>query len=141
MQLARQELIDHQEQLEKRQHKLSAFDYGPRWVKCDGEGEICLITWGSTTGAVIEASRRLRAEGYRVKVVAVRLLAPLQHDKLQVLIKNTKQILVVEQNHQAQFFHYLHAQQVLPRTARSLARPGPIAFRPGEITACVREML
>jgi 2-oxoglutarate/2-oxoacid ferredoxin oxidoreductase subunit alpha len=47
----------------------------------------------------------------------------------------------VEQNHQAQFFRYLHAQRVLPDSALSFARPGPIPFRPGEIVNRVLEVV
>jgi len=129
---------DHQAQLDKRQLKLDQFDYAQRWVECEGAGELCLLTWGSTAGAVFEAARRLRQEGVRVQVVAVRLLAPLQRDALKALVEPAQRVLVVEQNHQAQFFHYLHAQQALPMSAESFARPGPIPFRPGEIVARVK---
>lgn len=129
---------DHQAQLDKRQLKLDHFDYAQRWVECEGAGELCLLTWGSTAAAVFEAARRLRQEGVRVQVVAVRLLAPLQRESLKALIEPAQRVLVVEQNHQAQFFHYLHAQQALPMSAESFARPGPIPFRPGEIVARVK---
>ncbi len=130
--------LDHQAQLDKRQHKLDAFDYGRQWVETEGEGMVCLLTWGSTSGAVFEAARRLRAQQIATQVIAVRLLAPLQREALRDLLKNAERILVVEQNHQAQFFRYLHAQQILPDSAESLARPGPIPFRPGEIVTRVQ---
>ncbi len=131
--------VDHQAQLRKRQDKLTAFDYGERWVQTEGAGDICLLTWGSTAGAVFEAARRLRAQQIATQVIAVRLLAPLQSTELRALLKTAERILVVEQNHQAQFFHYLHAQQVLPSTTEYLARPGPIPLRPGEIVARILE--
>lgn len=127
--------IDHQAQLDKRQRKLENFDYGQLWVEQEGDGEICLLTWGSTAAVAFEAGRRLRAQGTAVRVVAVRLLAPLQHEALKNIVDTAERVLVVEQNHQAQFFHYLHAQQVLPGNAESFARPGPVLFRPGEIVA------
>jgi 2-oxoglutarate ferredoxin oxidoreductase subunit alpha len=133
--------FDHLAQLDKRQHKLAAFDYGRQWMESEGEGEICLLTWGSTAAAVFEAARRLRVLGLAVKVVAVRLLAPLQRDALKQSIDSAKRILVVEQNQQAQFFHYLHAQQVLPAAAESFARPGPTLFRPGEIVEKIQQAM
>jgi 2-oxoglutarate ferredoxin oxidoreductase subunit alpha len=133
--------FDHLAQLDKRQHKLAAFDYGRQWMESEGEGEICLLTWGSTAAAVFEAARRLRVLGLAVKVVAVRLLAPLQRDALKQSIDSGKRILVVEQNQQAQFFHYLHAQQVLPAAAESFARPGPTLFRPGEIVEKIQQAM
>ncbi|MEN8167057.1 MAG: transketolase C-terminal domain-containing protein, partial [Pseudomonadota bacterium] len=133
--------LDHWAQLDKRQHKLAAFDYGQQWMESEGEGEICLLTWGSTAAAVFEAARRLRTLGLAIKVVAVRLLAPLQRDALKQSIDSAKRILVVEQNQQAQFFHYLHAQQLLPADAESLARPGPRLYRPGEIVTKIQQAM
>jgi 2-oxoglutarate ferredoxin oxidoreductase subunit alpha len=131
--------LDHRAQSHKRRHKLESFDYGPFGVQAEGEGGLCLLTWGSCAGVVFEAARRLRMRGIGVRVIAVRLLAPLQHRALRALLLDAVRILVVEQNDSAQFFHYLHARQVLPDKAESLARPGPIPFRPGEILAYILE--
>ncbi|MBS1201578.1 MAG: hypothetical protein H6R22_87, partial [Chromatiaceae bacterium] len=46
----------------------------------------------------------------------------------------------VEQNQSGQLFHYLHGEQALPQSARSLARPGPLPLRPGEIVQAVCEV-
>jgi 2-oxoglutarate ferredoxin oxidoreductase subunit alpha len=69
-----------------------------------------------------------------VRIIALRLLAPLQRTQLIAAIGDTP-VLVVEQNHQGQLWHYLHAQRVLPAKAQLLARPGPLPLRPGEIVA------
>ena len=132
--------VDHRLQSDKRRRKLEVFDYGPFWAEIQGQGEFCLLTWGSSAGVVFEAAGRLRAQGIGVRVIAVRLLAPLRHQALRELLAGATRVLVVEQNHSAQFFHYLHAQQVLPGSAESLAQPGPIPLRPGEILArCLEE--
>jgi 2-oxoglutarate ferredoxin oxidoreductase subunit alpha len=132
--------FDHRVQSDKRRRKMDAFDYGPYWAETQGQGELCLLTWGSSAGVVLEAAGRLRAQGIGVRVIAVRLLAPLRHQALRELLVGATKVLVVEQNHSAQFFHYLHAQQVLPSSAESLARAGPIPLRPGEILAqCLEE--
>jgi 2-oxoglutarate ferredoxin oxidoreductase subunit alpha len=47
--------------------------------------------------------------------------------------------VVVEQNQGGQLFRYLHAERALPAWARSLARPGPLPLRPGEIVHACRE--
>lgn len=130
---------DHLAQLEKRQRKLEGFDYGKRWAEIEGEGDICLLTWGSSAGVVFEAANRLRAQGQTVRVLAVRLLAPLRTQILREAIGTAQRVLVVEQNHQAQFFHYLNAQQALPPSAESYARPGPLPIRPGEIVDLVQQ--
>ncbi|MCW8905497.1 2-oxoacid:acceptor oxidoreductase subunit alpha [Sedimenticola sp.] len=124
---------DHQLQLDKRRNKLSGFDYGDDWADISGEGDICLITWGSASGATREAAERLTRAGYPTRTVAVRLLSPLPIARFSAAIEGTTHQLVVEQNHGAQFYDYLNARKVLPPTTGSLARPGPLPLRPREI--------
>jgi len=44
-------------------------------------------------------------------------------------------VLVLEQNHSGQLYRHLLGQKALPVSAESIARPGPLPFRPAEITA------
>ncbi|MEJ2403771.1 MAG: 2-oxoacid:acceptor oxidoreductase subunit alpha [Candidatus Thiodiazotropha sp.] len=125
--------VDHREQLNKRLHKLIDFDFGTEWAEITGDGKVCLITWGSSCGAVKEAAERLRGAGHSIKVIALRLLAPLQKSALQQALAGMEQIVVVEQNHGGQLYHYLHSEAVLPPHAVSLAQPGPLPIRPGRI--------
>jgi 2-oxoglutarate ferredoxin oxidoreductase subunit alpha len=125
--------VDHREQLNKRWNKLEAFDYGDDWAEIEGQGGECIITWGSSAGAVKEAGNILKRQGRLIKVIAIRLLAPLQRQKLSQAIEGATRVLVVEQNHTGQLFHYLHAQGVLPKVAESLAQPGPLPLRSGRI--------
>ena len=124
---------DHRAQLAKRRRKLERFDYGDDWAEIRGDGPLCIVTWGSASGAVFEAAQRFD----RVQVVALRLLAPLRRGALIDALRGADQVLVVEQNEGAQLFHYLHSEQALPRDACSLARPGPLPLRPAEIAAAV----
>ncbi|MEW8224058.1 MAG: transketolase C-terminal domain-containing protein, partial [Candidatus Thiodiazotropha taylori] len=124
---------DHREQLNKRLQKLKQFDYGEYWAEVSGQGDTCLITWGSSTGAVKEAADQLNQAGNQIRVIALRLLAPLQRDKILELVDGATKVLVVEQNHGGQLFHYLQSESVLPLTAQSLAQPGPLPIRPGRI--------
>jgi 2-oxoglutarate ferredoxin oxidoreductase subunit alpha len=132
---------DHGAQLAKRLRKLQGFDFGPHWGEVRGRGPNCLLTWGSTAGAVFEAAERLSANGTPTRAIALRLLAPLPHRDLVQALDGTTAILVVEQNQTGQLFRYLHGERALPPWARSLARPGPLPFRPGEIVqACLEGM-
>ncbi|MCF8003490.1 MAG: 2-oxoacid:acceptor oxidoreductase family protein [Chromatiaceae bacterium] len=133
---------DHREQLSKLMHKLTAHDYGDAWARIDrgkltdepADTAISLLTWGSSWGAVQEAATRLREQGLQVQSIGLRLLAPLQHDQLSLAIAGT-QVLVVEINATGQLFRYLNAERVLPPSARSFARPGPLPLRPAEVIA------
>jgi 2-oxoglutarate ferredoxin oxidoreductase subunit alpha len=124
---------DHREQLNKRLHKLESFDYGDDWAEIEGDGDECIITWGSSAGVVRESARQLKQQGREIRVIAIRLLAPLQRKRLSQAIQEANRILVVEQNHGGQLFRYLHAQGVLPKHAESLAQPGPLPLRSGRI--------
>ena len=131
--------VDHLRQLEKRRHKIDAFDYGAHWAEVRGSGELCLISWGSSSSAVLEAADRLETEGVSLRVIALRLLAPLRREALVQALVGAKQVWVVEQNHSGQLYHYLKAYDVLPVQAHSFAKPGPLPLRPGEIVNAVTE--
>ena len=128
---------DHLAQLDKRLRKLESFDYGPHWGEIRGTGSLSILTWGSAAGAAFEAAERLQSAGTAVRVIALRLLAPLPRAELLEALEGSRQVWVVEQNQGAQLFRYLHAEQVLPASARSYARPGPLPLRPGEIAGLV----
>jgi 2-oxoglutarate ferredoxin oxidoreductase subunit alpha len=132
--------VDHREQLNKRLRKLEVFDYGDDWAEIVGQGNECIIIWGSSAGAAKEAGDKLRGQGREIKVIAIRLLAPLQRQKLSQAIAGASRILVVEQNHTGQLFHYLRAQGVLPEVAESLAQPGPLPLRSGRIIRALTAM-
>ncbi|MES9923446.1 MAG: 2-oxoacid:acceptor oxidoreductase subunit alpha [Candidatus Thiodiazotropha endolucinida] len=125
--------VDHREQLNKRLNKLDEFDYGDDWAEIEGQGDACIITWGSSTGVVKEARNKLRRQSGDIRIIAIRLLAPLQKQKLSRAIGGADRILVVEQNHSGQLFRYLRAQGALPKQAESLAQPGPLPLRSGRI--------
>ncbi|MET0044536.1 MAG: 2-oxoacid:acceptor oxidoreductase subunit alpha [Candidatus Thiodiazotropha sp. 6PLUC3] len=131
---------DHRQQLNKRLHKLIDFDFGDYWAEISGEGDTCLITWGSSTGAVKEAAENLLQQGEKVKVIAIRLLAPLQREQLLQALRGVSKVMVVEQNHGGQLFHYLQSESVLPSSAESLAQPGPLPLRPGRIIRGLSEL-
>jgi 2-oxoglutarate ferredoxin oxidoreductase subunit alpha len=131
----------HAEQLGKRLKKIAEFDYGADWGEVRGEGQTCLLAWGSSAGAVFEAAERLNAAGRPTRAVALRLLAPLPRASLATALAGTDRILVVEQNQSGQLFRYLHSERALPAAARSFARPGPLPLRPAEIVRFVEERL
>ncbi len=119
--------------LDKRRAKLRDFDYGETWGEIHGEGEVAVVAFGSTVGPVKEAARRLGESGMKVKVVALRLLAPAPTQAIAAALKDAQRVIVVEQNHSGQLYRHLLAEKALPAHAESLARPGPLPFRPGEI--------
>jgi 2-oxoglutarate ferredoxin oxidoreductase subunit alpha len=124
---------DHAKQLDKRARKLAQFDYGTRWADIEGEGEAAVITFGSASIAVREAVARLRADGVAVKLIVMRLIAPLQPAMLAKALEGVSRVLVIEQNHSAQFYRYLRSLVDLPARQQSFHRPGPLPLRPAEL--------
>jgi 2-oxoglutarate ferredoxin oxidoreductase subunit alpha len=124
---------DHQLQLDKRERKLVQHDYGDAWADIDGDGDAAVITFGSASAAVREAIARARADGLSLRLIAMRLLAPAQPEKLAKALEGVRHVMVVEQNHGAQFYRYLRGHFDLPAKPASYHRPGPLPLRPGEV--------
>jgi 2-oxoglutarate ferredoxin oxidoreductase subunit alpha len=129
---------DHARQLDKRRDKLTAFDYGDHWAHVDGDGPLAVITWGSSLAPVQEAVAALAEEGIAVRVIAPRLLMPAQVERMAQALDGVEVALVVEQSHGAQFYHYLRAFYATACELRSVARPGPLPIRPGDIIDTIR---
>ncbi|NOR65749.1 MAG: 2-oxoglutarate synthase, partial [Woeseiaceae bacterium] len=131
---------DHVAQLDKRARKIDGFDYGQHWADIQGDGELAVLTWGSTTSTVREAIGRLPAElSAKLKLISLRLLLPAQPRKMAEALRGVKRLMVIEQNHSGQLYRFLRAWYELPATVESLHRPGPSVFRPGEIAAALRD--
>ncbi|NOZ43207.1 MAG: 2-oxoglutarate synthase, partial [Alphaproteobacteria bacterium] len=126
---------DHRDQLDKRDRKLTDFDYGDHWADIDGDAdsELVVLTWGSTTNAVREGIDRLGQQGFSCRLVAMRLLSPALPKLFDQALKGAKRILVVEQSHSQQFYKMLRANYDLPGEVKSFSRAGPLIIRPGEI--------
>jgi len=127
---------DHLAQMDKRARKLAQLDPGDAWASIEGDGETALVTFGSCTGPAREALAR---DGKGTRLVSLRLLSPAQPGRLKKALEGVKRVLVVEQNHSAQFLRYLRAEYDLPGEVKSLRRPGPLPFRPAEIQQALEQ--
>jgi 2-oxoglutarate ferredoxin oxidoreductase subunit alpha len=129
---------DHALQMDKRAHKITAFDYGDHWADIDGEGELAIITWGSLTSTVREALGRLADDDVSVRLIAMRLLSPIQQEKLAAALDGVSRVLIIEQTHGGQFHHYLQGHYDLPGDVKSFHRPGPTPLRTAEIVEFIK---
>ncbi|MFO1196137.1 MAG: 2-oxoacid:acceptor oxidoreductase subunit alpha [Burkholderiaceae bacterium] len=130
---------DHARQLAKRQRKLELADYGARWADLEGEGDLVVITLGSATGPVREALARAAADGVKARLVSVRLLSPARPEHFALALAGARRVLVVEQNHSAQFHRYLRSVYDLPGEVRSYCHPGPLPIRAAEVHRTILE--
>jgi 2-oxoglutarate ferredoxin oxidoreductase subunit alpha len=127
----------HLAQIEKRARKLAQLDPGGMWGESWGDGDTAIVTFGSGFGPAREAARRLTASGHPTRAIGLRLLSPIPHIPIERALAGARRVVVVEQNHGAQLYRHLAGNRAIPVTAESMARPGPLPFRPGEIVAYV----
>jgi 2-oxoglutarate ferredoxin oxidoreductase subunit alpha len=83
-----------------RSRKLAALwsTLKPPEVHGDPEGDLLVVGWGSTLGAIEEAVKKVRAEGHKVSSLHLRFLSPLEPG-LKEIFSRFKKILTVEINY------------------------------------------
>jgi len=128
---------DHQLQLDKRERKLMLHDYGSRWADVEGDAPLAVITFGSASGPVREAIARAAVQGVKVRLVVLRLLAPLREAAFAEVLRGVERVMVVEQNHGAQLLRHLRGTLDLPGRPASFHKPGPLPLRPAEVCAAL----
>lgn len=128
---------DHQAQMDKRARKITQFNYGDHWAEIIdsevGAGDTAIITWGSTTSPAKEALQRYAAKGGKARLISLRLIAPVQPEKMAEALRGITRAVVVEQSHSGQFFRMLRAFYDLPAKTVSLNQGGPLPFGPNQI--------
>jgi 2-oxoglutarate ferredoxin oxidoreductase subunit alpha len=129
---------DHIAQMDKRQRKLALFDFGVPWAEIDGDGELAVVTWGSSSEPLREAVAAARTRGIGVRLIAMRLVSPPQPKLLAAALKGIKRVLVIEQSHSGQFWRFLRAHYDLPTDVVAIARPGPLPIRPSEALSYIQ---
>ncbi|RMG46611.1 MAG: 2-oxoacid:acceptor oxidoreductase subunit alpha [Acidobacteria bacterium] len=90
----------NQEAMSMRSRKLAALQrtLKPPKVYGDPEGDLLVVGWGSTRGAIEEAVDRVRADGGRVSSLTLRFLSPLEPG-LAEIFRRFKQVMTVEINY------------------------------------------
>lgn len=83
-----------------RSRKLAALasTLKPPQVHGDEEGDLLLVGWGSTLGAIEEAVERARAQGHRVSSLHLRFLSPLEPGLKEIFARFGK-VMTVEINY------------------------------------------
>jgi 2-oxoglutarate ferredoxin oxidoreductase subunit alpha len=89
----------NQESLRARSLKLAALQktLTPPDVIGGADGDLLIVGWGSTKGAIEEAVETLRAEGKKVSSIHLRFLQPMQPG-IKAIMQRFKKVLAVEVN-------------------------------------------
>ena len=90
---------NHEKMVRTRAEKVAriAQDYPPLRVNGDPSGDVLVVGWGSTFGAITQAVARLRSKGRSVSNVHLRYVNPLPND-LGDILKRFKRVVVPELN-------------------------------------------
>jgi len=85
---------------EMRSRKLAALagTLKPPIVHGDAEGDLLVVGWGSTLGAIEEAIDRARADGHKVSSLHLRFLSPMEPGLKEIFLRFRK-VMTVEINY------------------------------------------
>src|SRR5579872_2929317 len=125
----------------------------PPAIHGDPEGDLLVVGWGSTLGAIEEAVDRLRAGGARVSSLHLRFLSPLEPG-LKEIFSGFRKVMTIEINYSdgrdtpyaseegrrgAQLAQILRAQTLVDVDCWSRVPGSPL--RPGVIEQALRQAL
>ena len=93
----------HQRGATMRSRKLAVLQQTllPPAINGEGEGDLLVVGWGSTKGAIEEAVERARAEGVRASSLHLTFLSPLQPG-LKEIFSRFRKVMTVEINYSDQ---------------------------------------
>jgi 2-oxoglutarate ferredoxin oxidoreductase subunit alpha len=114
-----------------------AQEMGPLDLYGDEKGDVLLVGWGGTYGALRQAAGVLRGQGKRVSHVHLRWLNPL-HPELGSLLQGFRQILVPELN-MGQLRFVLRARYLVDAQGLNKIQGHP--FKVQEVVSAVRNLL
>jgi 2-oxoglutarate ferredoxin oxidoreductase subunit alpha len=131
--------MNHEQMVRVRARKIAgiAAEMPPTQVHGAPEGEVLVVGWGSTYGAITAAVQDLQRAGKAVSHVHVRYLNPLPGD-LGNILKRFKRVLVPEMN-MGQLVKVLRAEYLVD--AVGLNKIQGLPFKVSEITNRVNHML
>lgn len=91
---------ENQESSEYRSRKFAAFQktLKPPAINGDEKGDLLIVGWGSTLGAIEEAVEQARAEGLKVSSIHMRFMSPFEPG-LKEIFSNFKEVMTIEINY------------------------------------------
>jgi 2-oxoglutarate ferredoxin oxidoreductase subunit alpha len=90
----------NQRSMRMRSRKMAALakTLKPPAIYGDDEGDLLVVGWGSTRGAIEEAVDRIRKDGHRISSVHLRFLSPLEPG-LKASFRRFERVMTVEINY------------------------------------------
>ncbi len=133
------EPLNHENMVRIRAAKIEAIvqDVPDAVPAGDTEGELLLVSWGSTFGAITQAVKAQRAKGRNVSHLHLRNLHPLPAN-LGAVLARFKKVLVPELN-MGQLLWVLRAKYLVPAVGLNKIQGRP--FKQAELDQKIEEML
>jgi 2-oxoglutarate ferredoxin oxidoreductase subunit alpha len=103
----------------------------------DNNGDVAVIGWGSTFGAITQAVEKVRVDGYKVSHIHIRHIWPLPKN-LKMLLSKFKDIIVAEMN-TGQLITVLRSEFLVD--AQGLNKVSGQPFKVSEIEEAIRNSL
>jgi 2-oxoglutarate ferredoxin oxidoreductase subunit alpha len=130
---------NHQRMVNERQAKIDGIvrDIPEQEINGDASGDLLVVGWGGTYGAITAAVNKLRAQGRKVSSAHLRYLRPFPKN-LGDILKSFKRVLVPELN-MGQLQLLLRGRYLVD--AEGLHKVQGKPFLVGEIEAAIRERL
>ncbi len=130
---------NHHQMVKLRQEKIDriANDIPLQEIEGDSEGELLVVGWGSTCGAIRQAVQTFRQTGQSVSHLHIKYLNPFPKNLGQIL-SGFKKFLVPEIN-TGQLIKILRAKYLVPAVGYNIVRGLPL--RAVEIEKQIKEML
>ncbi|MHA1994117.1 MAG: 2-oxoacid:acceptor oxidoreductase subunit alpha [Candidatus Hodarchaeales archaeon] len=131
--------INHEKMVELREQKISGISkvIPPQEVEGPLEGDLLVLSWGSTYGAAHTACENLRKEGISVADTNLRFINPLPTN-LKKILSSYKQILIPELN-KGQLQFIIQAQ--FPIKVESLTKVQGKPFHVEEIELEIKKLV
>ena len=131
--------VNHERMVEVRARKIAgiADDIAPLEVQGKPEGELLVLGWGSTYGAICAAVGAARAAGKRVSQAHLRHLNPLPRNTGEVL-RRFRRVLVPE-NNAGQLGRLLREELLVDTVGLDVVQARPLKV--GEIAEKIEELL
>ena len=132
----------HARMNDKRLHKFAPLQQRRDLFVIEGDADatIGLISWGSVAGIALEALRRARAEGIKIKLLIPKLIYPVAEEIYQEFFAKLTRCQVIEQSHQGQLYRLIRMWTNVPPEFNVLAKSGANPISPEEILNQIHAM-
>ena len=121
---------------EEKVERMTA-DIPPTEINGDHSGDLLVIGWGSTKGAIDQAVEKARSEGFKVSSIHLRFISPLPADLPEIFSRFGK--MIVPELNNGQLVKVLRAKYLLPFEGLNKIKGHP--FNSSEIVNRIKQEL